>query len=86
MALPVNYTEELKSIRSDLQAKIDKLESNTSYINDTLTQKSTIMQEELVKHKVNMPAIYYDISFYKFLLSRQNWMNYSIAVPISHHM
>lgn len=55
MALPVNYTEELKSIRSDLQAKIDKLESNTSFINDTLTQKSTIMQEELVKHKVNIP-------------------------------
>ena len=54
MALPINYTEELKSIRSDLQAKIDKLESNTSFINDTLTQKSTIMQEELVKHKVNI--------------------------------
>lgn len=52
MALPVNYTEELKSLRTDLQSKIDKLEANNSFINDTLTQKSIIMQEELVKHKV----------------------------------
>ncbi|TMW54635.1 hypothetical protein DOY81_000166 [Sarcophaga bullata] len=58
MALPVNYTEELKSLRSDLQAKIDKLESNTSFINDTLTQKSTIMQEELVKHKTKLDELF----------------------------
>lgn len=58
MALPVNYTEELKSLRSDLQSKIDKLDSNTSYINDTLTQKSIIMQEELVKHKTKLDELF----------------------------
>lgn len=52
MALPVNYTEQIKTLRSDLQTRIDKLESNTSFINDTLTQKSIMTQEELVKHKV----------------------------------
>ncbi|XP_037817292.1 uncharacterized protein LOC119607454 isoform X2 [Lucilia sericata] len=58
MALPINYTEELKTLRSDLQTKIDKLESNTSYINDTLTQKSIIMQEELVKHKTKLDELF----------------------------
>lgn len=56
MALPVNYTEELKSLRTDLQGKIDKLEANASFINDTLTQKSIIMHEELVKHKVSIKS------------------------------
>ncbi|KAM7342603.1 uncharacterized protein ACRADG_009958 isoform 1-T1 [Cochliomyia hominivorax] len=58
MALPINYTEELKSLRSDLQTKIDKLESNNSFINDTLTQKSIIMQEELVKHKTKLDELF----------------------------
>ncbi|XP_065366969.1 liprin-alpha-1 isoform X2 [Calliphora vicina] len=58
MALPINYTEELKSLRSDLQTKINKIESNTSYINDTLTQKSIIMQEELVKHKTKLDELF----------------------------
>uniref|UniRef100_A0A1L8E8S1 Uncharacterized protein n=1 Tax=Haematobia irritans TaxID=7368 RepID=A0A1L8E8S1_HAEIR len=58
MALPVNYTEELKSLRTDLQSKIDKLEANASFINDTLTQKSIIMQEELVKHKTKLDELF----------------------------
>uniref|UniRef100_A0A1I8PU49 Uncharacterized protein n=2 Tax=Stomoxys calcitrans TaxID=35570 RepID=A0A1I8PU49_STOCA len=58
MALPVNYTEELKSLRTDLQAKIDKLEANASFVNDTLTQKSIIMQEELVKHKTKLDELF----------------------------
>ncbi|XP_058986846.1 liprin-alpha-1 isoform X3 [Musca domestica] len=58
MALPVNYTEELKSLRTDLQGKIDKLEANASFINDTLTQKSIIMHEELVKHKNKLDELF----------------------------
>lgn len=52
MAQPLNYTNELKGLRADVNSKLDKLEQNVSFINDTLTQKSIMMQEELVKHKV----------------------------------
>uniref|UniRef100_A0ABK9NGH1 Uncharacterized protein n=1 Tax=Glossina morsitans morsitans TaxID=37546 RepID=A0ABK9NGH1_GLOMM len=58
MAQPLNYTNELKGLRADVNSKLDKLEQNVSFINDTLTQKSIMMQEELVKHKNKLDELF----------------------------
>lgn len=58
MAQPLNYTNELRALRADVNNKLDKLEQNVSFINDTLTQKSIMMQEELVKHKNKLDELF----------------------------